>query len=210
MTLLWSQQEGEFEMNAKRIAFGAVAMVLAMGVTNAQDDMKGWYLGVGAGSAAFEVKLDPASASAVDENTTAVRLFGGYRAGKHFAFELGWGDFGEITQADPVVTSPYSASLSGTDVSVFGILPLAKGLVDLYIKTGIAEITMRGTIDDPTLLSPAVQETFKQTNYQLGAGVQINFLEDRSLGLRLDYTYQATKIRLESWDTVSLGILYRF
>ena len=37
---------------ARKIGFGLMVVVLAMGVTNAQEDMKGWYVGVGAGSAA--------------------------------------------------------------------------------------------------------------------------------------------------------------
>ena len=34
--------KGELKMTVKRLGFGVMVAVLAMGVTNAQDDMKGW------------------------------------------------------------------------------------------------------------------------------------------------------------------------
>ena len=47
-------------------------------------------------------------------------------------------------------------------------------------------------------------------NLLFGAGVQFNFLADRNLGVRLDYSVHDAKLRVESWDTASLSILYRF
>ena len=45
-------------MIARKIGFGLMVVVVAIGVANAQDDMKGWYIGVGAGSASIEVKVE--------------------------------------------------------------------------------------------------------------------------------------------------------
>jgi len=196
-------------MNAKRIGLGAVAVVLAMGVANAQDDMKGWYVGVGAGSASIELQTDSDLSSTVDESPTAVRLFGGYRVVKYFAFEFGVGDFGEISTTTSTGDT-YEATLSGIDLNVFGILPLADGIVDLYIKVGIAETEIRETVIDDAGEDPAAQNDWTSTDYLLGAGVQVNLLKDRSLGLRFDYSVHDAKLRVESWDTVSLSVLYRF
>ena len=48
------------------------------------------------------------------------------------------------------------------------------------------------------------------TDYLVGAGIQVNLLKDRSLGLRLDYSVHDAKTRVESWDSAALSILYRF
>jgi len=196
-------------MMARKIGFGLMVAILAIGVTNAQDDMKGWYMGVGAGSASIQLKVEDTLTTSIDENATAVRLFGGYRAGKHFAFEFGIGDLGEISTTT-VNGEAYSAALSGIDVNAFGILPLAKGVVDLYIKVGIAETEIRETVIDDAGVDPPRQNDWTSVDYLVGAGVQVNFLKDRSLGLRLDYSVHNAKQRVESWDTASLSILYRF
>ena len=194
-------------MNAKKTVFTAVLAILAVGAANAGDhDMKGWYAGVGAGSASTEIEA-PDRESTVDETTTAVRLFGGYRAGKFFAVEVGVGDFGEITTTLPEGET-YKATLASLDVNVFGILPLADEVVDLYVKVGIAESEINETIYGGT--DPVRESDTSSTDYQVGAGVQVNFLKDRSLGLRLDYSVRDTKTRVESWDTFSLSVLYRF
>jgi OOP family OmpA-OmpF porin len=178
-----------------------------MGVANAGDhDMKGWYAGVGAGSASTELET-PEVASSIDESTTAVRVFGGYRAGKFFAVELGVGDFGEITATLPDGDA-YKATLAGLDVNLFGILPLADEVLDLYIKVGVTESEINETISGGA--DPARQADTSSTDYQVGAGVQVNLLKDRSLGIRLDYSVRDTKTRVESWDTVALSVLYRF
>jgi opacity protein-like surface antigen len=93
---------------------------------------------------------------------------------------------------------------------LFGILPLADGIVDLYIKVGIAESEIRETVIDDAGVDPARQNQWTSTDYLVGAGVQINFLKDRSLGLRLDYSVHDAKQRIESWDTASMSLLYRW
>jgi opacity protein-like surface antigen len=198
-------------MSTKTTVIVAALAVLAVGVANAGDhDMKGWYIGVGAGSAAIELKADESLSSSVDETTTAVRLFGGYRPMKYFQFELGVGDLGEINAQLQSSGDAYDAALSGIDLNVFGMLPLANEMVDLYIKVGIAETEIRETVIDDAGVDPPRQNEWTSVDYLVGAGVQINFLKDRNLGLRLDYSVHDTKTRVESWDTVALSVLYRF
>ena len=98
--------------------------------------------------------------------------------------------------------------MAGLDVNLFGILPLADEVLDLYIKVGITESEINETIVGGG--DPVRQLDTSSTDYQVGAGVQVNLLKDRSLGLRLDYSVRDTKTRVESWDTVSLSVLYRF
>jgi opacity protein-like surface antigen len=195
-------------MRARKSVFVVALAFVAMGVASAGDhDMKGWYVGVGAGSASTELETPEGSETVVDDNTTAVRVFGGYRAGKFFAVELGVGDFGEVTATLPDGDT-YKATLAGWDINLFGILPLADELLDLYIKVGITESEINETIVGGG--DPVRQFDTNSTDYQVGAGLQLNFLKDRSLGLRLDYTVRDTKTRVESWDTASLSLLYRF
>lgn len=196
-------------MYIRRLGLPMVAMLLSMGVANAQNDMKGWYLGAGAGVASVELNTGSDLTGSVDESPTSVRLFGGYRAVKYFAVEFGVGDYGEISAVDSSGDS-YEAALASIDLSLFGILPLADGIVDLYIKVGIAESEIRETVIDDAGVDPARQNQWTSTDYLVGAGVQINFLKDRSLGLRLDYSVHDAKQRIESWDTASMSLLYRW
>ena len=197
-------------MQAKKLGFGVLLVVLAMGVASAGDhDMKGWYVGVGAGSASIELKTDESLSTTVDESPTAVRLFGGYRAMKYIAIEFGIGDFGEISTTTSSGDT-YEATLAGIDFDVYGILPLADEIVDIYIKVGIAETEIRETVIDDAGVDPAYQNEWTSVDYLVGVGVQVNLLKDRSLGLRFDYSIHDAKQRVESWDTASLSILYRF
>lgn len=89
------------------------------------------YFGAGAGVADFEdnVELEDLGDVELDDDSTAYKFFGGYRATPNFGIEGGYRSFGE---AD---AGPFSIETTGIDVSAVGFLPL--GPVDLFAKGGV-------------------------------------------------------------------------
>lgn len=89
------------------------------------------YLGAGAGVADFEdnVEAEDLGDVELDDDSTAFKLFGGYRATPNFGIEGGYRNFGE---AD---AGPFSVETEGLDVSAVGFLPI--GPVDLLAKGGV-------------------------------------------------------------------------
>lgn len=102
------------------------------------------YLGGGVGVADFEdsVELEDLGDVDIDDDGTAYKLFGGYRATEFFGIEGGYRNFGE---AD---AGPFSVETDGFDASAVGFLPL--GPVDLFAKGGVIfwDTDGRGLVPD--------------------------------------------------------------
>lgn len=90
-----------------------------------------FYLGAGAGVANFEDNVEFRDLGDVDldDDDTAYKLFGGYRATPNFGIEGGYRNFGEAS------AGPFSVETDGLDVTGVGFLPL--GPVDLFAKGGV-------------------------------------------------------------------------
>jgi OOP family OmpA-OmpF porin len=91
----------------------------------------GAYIGVGAGVANFEdnVEVQDIGDVDIDDDSTAYRLYGGYRATENLAIEGGYRNFGE---AD---AGPFSVETDGFDLTALGLVPV--GPVDLFAKGGV-------------------------------------------------------------------------
>jgi len=91
----------------------------------------GAYLGAGAGVADFEdnVEFQDLGDVELDDDSTAYKFFGGYRATEFFGVEGGYRTFGE---AD---AGPFTVETDGLDVSAVGFLPI--GPMDLFAKGGM-------------------------------------------------------------------------
>lgn len=89
------------------------------------------YIGAGAGVADFEddVEVRDIGDVDIDDDSTAYKFFGGYRATENFAIEGGYRDFGKAK------SGPFSVEVDGFDVSALGLLPI--GPFDLFAKGGV-------------------------------------------------------------------------
>lgn len=105
-------------------AFGAGSAQGGAGIPN-------FYLGAGLGVANSkdDVRFQDLGDVSVDDDSTAYKLFGGYRLTNNLAVEGGYRNFGE---AD---AGPFSLETDGFDVSALGLLPV--GPVELFAKGGI-------------------------------------------------------------------------
>lgn len=88
------------------------------------------YIGGGVGVANFEdnVEFRDLGDVDIDDDSTAYKLFGGYRATEHFAIEGGYRNFGE---AD---AGPFSVETDGFDLSALAFLPV--GPIELFARGG--------------------------------------------------------------------------
>lgn len=90
-----------------------------------------FYIGGGAGVADFEDRVEAEDLGDIDldDDSTAYKFFGGWRATENLGIEGGYRSFGE---AD---AGPLSVETNGLDVNGIGFLPI--GPVDLFAKGGV-------------------------------------------------------------------------
>lgn len=162
----------------------AVALLFA-GSAFAQDrdgdrggNVEGLYLGAGVGD--FSSDLD--DISDVDEaeldfndDDTAMKVFGGWRFNRFFAFQLDYIDFGESSANDALLD--VTSDTRGFAPSVVGTLPL--GPIELFAKAGI----MWYDLDVEIAGSPTIEDSGNDPIF--GAG--IGFTVAQRLNLRAEY-----------------------
>ncbi|MGA8259039.1 MAG: outer membrane beta-barrel protein [Arenicellales bacterium] len=104
---------------------------LGAGMATGGDMTPKFYLGAGAGRANLKshVKLGDLGDVRFSDDSTAYKIFAGYRAARYFGIEGGYRNFGK---AD---AGPFSVKTDGFDVAAVGFLPV--GPVDLFAKGGV-------------------------------------------------------------------------
>jgi OOP family OmpA-OmpF porin len=130
-----------------------------------------------------------------DDSESVWRLFGGYRAHRNFAAELGYTDLGEMNIAGRGVNS------SAWELVGLGIAPLTE-TVSLYGKLG----AYRGTAKGDGI-------TERRTDLTFGFGGQYDM--SRNLGVRVEWQRYTdfgggALGGVEDQDVVTLGAIYRF
>lgn len=122
-------------------------------------EMSNVYLGIGAGVANLkdDVRLNDLGDIRFNDDSTAYKVFGGYRATENFAVEGGYRDFGKAE------SGPFSIKTDGFDVAAVGILPV--GPVELLAKAGII-------FWDANAKSPVPDDSGEDLMY--GVGGQMN------------------------------------
>lgn len=89
------------------------------------------YLGAGAGIADFEdqVTISDVGEADFDDDSTAYKFYGGYRATRNLAIEGGYRDFGEGE------AGPFTIETTGVGIAALGLIPV--GPFDFYARGGI-------------------------------------------------------------------------
>lgn len=118
-----------------------------------------FYLGAGIGRANLKdnVKLGDLGDVSFNDDSTAYKIFGGYRVAPYFGIEGGYRDFGK---AD---AGPFSVETDGFDIAAVGFLPV--GPVDLFAKGGVIFWNTDGQ-------APAPNDSGQDLMY--GVGGQLN------------------------------------
>ena len=130
-----------------------------------------------------------------DDEETTWRLFGGYRAHRNLAVELGYADLGDMNVGGHGVNS------EAWDLVAVGILPIVEGL-SVIGKLGAYRGEARGS---------GMSE--RRTDLTWGLGAQYDMT--RNLGVRLEWQRYTDFGRGAfgpggDQDVLSLGAIYRF
>ena len=114
-----------------------IIMVFITASVIAQDSIPtgGIYLGAGIGNTFYSSEATDAlnQIQEISENSTAWKIFGGYRAHKFIGFEGGYRSFGEISSR--VGDIDYKSETTGWDIEALGLFQIA--IVDVFGKAGV-------------------------------------------------------------------------
>jgi outer membrane protein OmpA-like peptidoglycan-associated protein/opacity protein-like surface antigen len=147
------------------------AIVLGLAATSAlaADDQTGWNAGL---AAVFgEYKFDDQQ---LDDSSTGLKLFAGYRFGQWLGIEGAYHNFGNFEE-DLDLTNPggdASAEIDGFSAAALLFMPLGSEDVDVYAKAGYYFFDQQLVVDD------AVTATNSPSGLLLGAGARFG-ISDR-------------------------------
>jgi len=95
----------------------------------------GIYVGAGIGNTFFSSEAEDAlnQVQEISENSTAWKIFGGFRAPKFIGVEAGYRSFGNISSR--VGDVDYKSETTGWDIEALGLFQIA--IVDVFGKAGV-------------------------------------------------------------------------
>lgn len=165
------------------LPIGLLFTATASSAQGLYDDPRGFYFGAGAGAAMLEDQVEVGSLGEVDleDDGTAWKIYGGWRASQFFGIEGGYRTFGE---AD---VGPYTVETDGLDVSAVAFLPL--GPIDLFAKGGVIFWNTDGD-------GPVRDGDGEDLMYGLGAQLNLGrlFLRLESEWFEIDFPEEAQMI----------------
>lgn len=186
--------------NKKLLALTVSGLLLAATAgTAAAADGQGFYAGLGIGQARSELGSGLRDALAAnygshtlaeDKNDIAGRILLGYRFGKHFALEGGYGSYGTV-DGKAGTTLPLSTVTAERETNAFildavGILPVSER-VDLTARLGAAFWRVESQV---TTTLPVSQVSTRQTREKSGVapryGVGLQYRVAEKTRLTLD------------------------
>ena len=197
---------------------GLAIVILALGAVGASaDDFKGYYAGVGYGTA-------PITAPGADEDGKGFKVFAGYSFGKAvsdnelLALELAYTDAGDSGESSIFSNTPDGSqrSLFRSEVetkvaslSLLGTLPATEWF-GVFAKVGYAYVDMDTTFTSQRFGNQTPTSTSKVNNVQdkltFGGGLTFSF--GKAFQARAEYEYfDLNDVNLEF---ISLSGIFRF
>lgn len=158
----------------------------------------GWFLGAAIGSAELSDDFD---GFAIDTDSTAWRLTGGYRFNDYLAFEGGYHNFGRFEQDVVVNGEPVPVSLKADGFTIGGVANLPLGdRFGLFARAGAYFWDGDSDLNGVSVASP------EDSNLYLGLGLTFDVSERWSIsGDGSNYALEDT-----SSTVFSLGVNVRF
>ena len=183
------------------LTLGAIALTAVLAAPEAAEADDGFYIGVGAGGATLEADLGPSAfpslPSEIDEDDTAIKVFGGYNWDLPvvtLGVEAAYADFGEpdIDIAGDLLL------IDTTALKLWGTAAINVGPVDVFGKLGTimwdSEAEFLGSSDSTD---------GSDMGYGVGARFAIGSLELRG-------EYEVYDLDGADLSMLSLGVAYRF
>ncbi len=161
----------------------------------------GFYIGASAGGATLEADIGdigiPGLPSDIDEDDTAIKVFGGYQFDLpviDLGIELGYVDFGE-PDID-VLGEVLLVDTSG--INAWGVASIDVGPIDVFGKLGMIAWDV-----DASLLDESVSDDGTDIGYGLGAAFNLASLQIRA-------EYEIYDLDGTDLSMLSLGVAFRF
>jgi OmpA-OmpF porin, OOP family len=155
------------------------------------------YAGASIGNSFFSSEFADATdkITEIDENSTAWKIFGGFRSDSFFNIEGGYRDFGKIESGSgsDLVTS----KTTGWDIDLMGRIQVA--FLDVFGKAGVIF-----TKTEVSILGFPADETNTEFMWGLGAGARLG-----PIGVRLEWESVALS-GVDNLSMVSLGATFGF
>jgi OOP family OmpA-OmpF porin len=168
--------------------------VLASAGTQAADDGKGGYVGIGAGEAKTEID------EFIDENDTAYKIFGGWSFNRYIAAEVGYFDGGNPTST--VGTQRLQVDADGFYAAAIGSLPLGDRF-SLFARLGYAFYEATASLQAPGI---ALSESDEDEDLLYGIGATAQFTD--AFGVRLEL--ESIDVSDAAFEMFTLSAIYRF
>lgn len=157
------------------------------------------YVGASFGQADYDI---------LDDDDSAIKVFGGFQLNPNVAVELSYVDLGEVSVTAPGLGSA-SVESSGLGVAIVGMS--SSGGIGFFGKAGFFNFDT-----DVTLSGPIAQELFgassisdSDTGTELFFGVGLNFDLNPKFGLRAEWEHYDLDI-FDDVDLISLGLVVKF
>jgi OmpA-OmpF porin, OOP family len=192
-------------------AFLGILLAAAVGPAVAQESERGIYIGGSLGYSQYQNACESALVPC-DEGDVAGRLFAGYQFNRHWAAEIGAGQFGEASGSGAVAggggTGSFSLKSYGWDVSAVATIPLNSRL-GVLARLGVYRV--RTTLDQQGSFFAPLHDAGTQSGWTYGAGLSYTL---GRLGLRAEWqrydNIGANSIGTDEIDMFTLGALFRF
>jgi len=167
-----------------------------------------WYFGLGIGTSLLGINKSnlvnsfnaATSASRFSHDDFAFDIYAGYFLDRLLALEFGYAELGNVIAS----TSGSSTKLFNTYSFYIDTMMLHRYNKNaaIYAKIG-AHFWDIGTTSGSTITNGA--------NLMLGAGIELNIYSGTARSIRVEWTrYQFDKVYLNSSDTLTLNLLFRY
>jgi len=164
------------------------------------------YAGLSFGQSKVNDFCDGFSGVSCDDSDTSLKIFGGAKFNKNFAFEAAYIDLGEAIVTDNIDT--FTAEATGFNFSAVGIIPVSES-VDIFGKVGMLfwdlKLALSGTFTD------SLSEDGNDISFGFGADFDVN----ESFSIRAEFE-KFNSIGKESTTgessvtLISLGAVFSF
>jgi len=180
------------------VAMNLAMLGFALAHSSAAVAEEGFFVGGAFGNGYLDETID---GNRINSDSSAYRIYGGYRFTKYFGVEIGYLDLGTFRETFDVggTSVPVSVSASGFTLAAIGSLPLSErfsliGRLGYYFHD--SESTVAGVVED----SPSDQSPF--------VGIGLGF--DISEVLEINLAYDLIKTDDADPTLAMLGLTLRF
>ena len=154
-------------------------VLICAGLLTAAAPARALYIGAGIGNTFFSSNFNDAfdQAQKISENSTAWKIFGGFRSEGFWNLEGGYRDFGKVTST--VDGDAFESKTKGWDVEALGRFRVA--IVDVFGKAGVMFWTAESSVGDI-----AGENDGQDFLWGIGAGVHLGGIGVRAEWERLE------------------------